>query len=569
MKFLTSLLALFAISAVMVQATPQISSSDISSSYFTGRSGEVLLSGRSGSSLDSMCILSSDSLRVESAPSSLPMTDFSDLVLNSMGSNAMPLKATSEAVTSFLEASHQLDAKAHPKAYVQFVVESVGESTISQLALNHLSSSSPSSMKFHLSSARVSPMPSSLSVATTLATGMTPSRHGIISSSWLNADGHSVEAFTNEHSFAQRENLADVITQRTDGKGFVLSVSAQPQLAQVFAANPQQNKQFKKNQFVVAMKNNHFTSLLEEQTIPALHADMDELIQQLSNPATSALAHMNNVHMEGNTVTINKNGHSIQFNLNNKADRTFFAELQYVHALPQKLKSLHDVAKKLNDKHQDFISVSFASITSLIETHGREAEQVKGALQLLDAAYPSFMASYASLFNKPASHMQSLILLGSHKSVLDNKDNRQVMKTIAHIVGQSESEVQQHFPNIYMKQHKKNAQKACAQLNKELYALGYFAFCPHEAHSFVSMDATAFTNSTGGNSSSGNSSGGNSTYKYPTGAQVRTYQIVLWLCILLVFVIYSAVYALAYMDFKKDTMLYSSFNPNWEDRKRR
>lgn len=562
MKFLKSLLAFFAFSAVMVQATPQISSSDISSSYFHGRSGEVLLSGRSGSSLDSMCILSSDNLHVDSAPSSLPMTDFSDLVLNTMGSNAMPLKSTSEAVTSFLEASHQLNAKSHPKAYVQFVVESVGESTISELSLTHLSSSSSSAMKFHLSSSRVSPMPSSLSVATTLATGMSPSRHGIVSDSWVNTDGQQIQAFTTEQSFAQRENLADVITQRTDGQGFVLSVSAQPQLAQVFAANPQHNKKHNKNQFVIALKNNHFTSLLEEQTIPALHDSLDQLIQRISNPSTSALSQMKNVRVHDFTVSMNMNGHSIQFNLNNKADRTFFAELQYVHDLPQKLKSVHNIEKKLNDKHQDFLSISFSSITSLIDTHGREAEQVKGALNLLDAAYPSFMASYATLFNKPASHMQSLILLGSHKSVLDNKDNRQVMKTIAHIVGQSEKDVQQHFPNIYMKHNKKNAQKACAELNKELYALGYFAFCPHDTHSFVSMAATI-------SNSSGNTSGGNSTWNYPTGAQVRTYQIVLWLSILLVFVIYSAVYALAYMDFKKDTMLYSSFNPNWEDRKRR
>jgi len=50
---------------------------------------------------------------------------------------------------------------------------------------------------------------------------------------------------------------------------------------------------------------------------------------------------------------------------------------------------------------------------------------------------------------------------------------------------------------------------------------------------------------------------------------VFRYQIVLWLCILLALWVFGAAYSLAFMTFKKDSLLYSTFNPSWEDRKRK
>jgi len=58
-------------------------------------------------------------------------------------------------------------------------------------------------------------------------------------------------------------------------------------------------------------------------------------------------------------------------------------------------------------------------------------------------------------------------------------------------------------------------------------------------------------------------------YTFPDNNGLARFQIVLWISILLALTLISAVWSLATMQFKKDTMLYSSFNPNWEDRKRR
>ena len=56
---------------------------------------------------------------------------------------------------------------------------------------------------------------------------------------------------------------------------------------------------------------------------------------------------------------------------------------------------------------------------------------------------------------------------------------------------------------------------------------------------------------------------------FPSDADIQRYQIALWVSIGLVVIALSAAYSLAFMEFKKDTILYSSFNPNWEERKRR
>jgi len=45
------------------------------------------------------------------------------------------------------------------------------------------------------------------------------------------------------------------------------------------------------------------------------------------------------------------------------------------------------------------------------------------------------------------------------------------------------------------------------------------------------------------------------------------YQIMVWVSVAAAFVVLFAFYSTAFMGFKKDTLLYSSFNPKWDDRK--
>jgi len=63
--------------------------------------------------------------------------------------------------------------------------------------------------------------------------------------------------------------------------------------------------------------------------------------------------------------------------------------------------------------------------------------------------------------------------------------------------------------------------------------------------------------------------GNTTTNSTVTSADIQSYQIILWMSLIMAFAVYWAAYAIGFMSFKKDTLLYSTFNPGWEDRKRR
>jgi hypothetical protein len=127
----------------------------------------------------------------------------------------------------------------------------------------------------------------------------------------------------------------------------------------------------------------------------------------------------------------------------------------------------------------------------------------------------------------------------------------------------------------------------CQKLNKDLAAVKYVAYCPsvqngpagpNPTHTHMLVESHAEAVHTLGAPVSGRQLSGRGlpkpvhpqpVYTYPNDDELQRYQIVLWFSIIIAFVVIAAVYSLAFMSFKKDTMLYSSFNPNWEDRKRR
>jgi uncharacterized membrane protein YukC len=52
-----------------------------------------------------------------------------------------------------------------------------------------------------------------------------------------------------------------------------------------------------------------------------------------------------------------------------------------------------------------------------------------------------------------------------------------------------------------------------------------------------------------------------------TDSDVQLYQISLWLTVALILALFFAVYALAFMENKKDSILYTRFNPGTGKRK--
>jgi hypothetical protein len=369
---------------------------------------------------------------------------------------------------------------------------------------------------------------------------------------------------------------------------------------------------------------------ISESSVPALHFDAAGLIAQLADSETSLLHSLGpNMHasLAHNVITLTYSAslisnaiESVRFDLGSKADLAFVSELQYMLDLPARLKSVQAIHAALNDEHQDLIVLSFASFTGLLEKYGRESEQLKGALRMLNEVFPSLSANLAALFTTPASAVQSLVFLGAHNSVLEKQDPREVenllkadnVKTYVQRAEQAETVAEtrsavayascacihhrslrvmlmhlcrlmhvsaarlfcvcsEYYPNLYLPTGDVSA--VCASLALRLSALHYTAYCPTDSvagvHPSMFLENIPIIKLAAPTVIISGRRIVQPVYTYPSNDELQRYQIVLWFSIGFAFVLLAAVYQLAFMGFKKDTMLYSSFNPNWEDRKRR
>jgi hypothetical protein len=115
----------------------------------------------------------------------------------------------------------------------------------------------------------------------------------------------------------------------------------------------------------------------------------------------------------------------------------------------------------------------------------------------------------------------------------------------------------QFYPALYVPTaQSQQTPEICSRLGAALSKSGIDAFCPQaEAISMIMMGASA---SAAAAPKPNNGTG-------PTSTEIARYQIALWVSILLVVAVFVAVTSIMFMSFKKDTLLYGSFNPNWEE----
>jgi len=172
---------------------------------------------------------------------------------------------------------------------------------------------------------------------------------------------------------------------------------------------------------------------------------------------------------------------------------------------------------------------------------------------VIDSAVPQIVSRFQALY--PQRSVAELVLMGSHASQLESVDSRELLADIHQLLPQQQN-VANYYPYLYVDaEDNSRLTEVCEVMSMKLNPHNIGVYCPGStpltAYSLLAVGATA-TNTSG-----------------PTQAQIETYQIELWVSIAGVFVVAWAAYVIGWMGFKKDTLLYSTFNPNWEDRKRR
>jgi len=206
--------------------------------------------------------------------------------------------------------------------------------------------------------------------------------------------------------------------------------------------------------------------------------------------------------------------------------------------------------------------ISFASLTPLIEKYGRSSAEFIGAIYLLDHSIPKILLSFNNLYS--GRMVTEIILLGAHPSVRQSVDTRSIFSHLNRLLP-NKRDITLYYPSLYINTESSRLDDICHVLSIELHHYDFQVYCPAVADSNTYANTMLLATDLSNVRLQGytNYSSNNDTMT------VQHYQLRMWISILMVLFTLAAVYSLAFMTFKKDTLLYSTFNPNWEDRSRR
>jgi len=455
----------------------------------------------------------------------------------------------------------------------------------------------------------------SMSLATSLISGQKPSQHGIIGKEWKAPDGSIVRGFSSAPStWSKVANLPDLMYQTFHGKSLIVSLSGDEQNAKTNSVNPALMNAHpswtnaytahfrpKNMDFVVASSGDNpgIRKAFEDLTANNLQL----IFEKHQNSILDSFATETKYREGFVSLQYTSNDGSTQYvryDLTLPQDMKLFAEIQGAYSLATALKS-SDAKTLVQDDFPDFYSIAFTSVTGLTEKYGRHSVQVVGALYLLDKTVRIIHDQFSKLY--PNHLLSEIVLLGSHPSSLsaNNPDKRPLISILNRLLPSQNFFDSGLFPSLYihgtderpdgdycevlnlqLKEQNTGFEVFCLPSRPSVQVLGRAVleqsipvFAPAEIISvgdengavleqsipvFAPAELISVADENGGTSDENGA---------PTDDDVAKYQIVLWISLLMFFLTVYTVYSMAYMNFKKDTIIYSTFNPNWENREAR
>jgi len=264
---------------------------------------------------------------------------------------------------------------------------------------------------------------------------------------------------------------------------------------------------------------------------------------------------------------------AVTFDLNVPVELSLVAELQYFYVLPDLMVASPLVSPLIRDDAPDSVVLSLSSLTKLADAYGRDSNQYVAALHLADALIPRLLNKWSDLWVKSNPGINGrvatqLVLLGSNPSAapaLSPSDRTSLVRHLQ-VVFPEVSDVP-YYPFVYLPVGSQSAsfneetfQIKCRELASELERIHFSVYCSKHSKTIVApTHLSQFAHVPLGDVGA----------DPPTSdADRQRYQIALWVSIILVAAAFLGAYSIAFMTFKKDSLIYGSFNPHWEDRKR-
>jgi len=281
-----------------------------------------------------------------------------------------------------------------------------------------------------------------------------------------------------------------------------------------------------------------FESLYSAEKISHLNLKRSDLLEHFSTRTFP----VKGLHYEETTksfvIDVPEEYIQASFDFTKFEDFLFFAELEFLVNLVDELEKNPSAKALTSDETPDLLSFAFSSFQKLGSKYGVQSSKFKAALFILDATLEKVIERMSALYSGKLAI--EVVFTGKSLSSEFKEDSvvkRQVYSIVQKEV-QSKSSFEDNFPVVYLTSDRGDL---CARLEAETT---YDVFCPSTFH--INRNNGEFMLRQDGNGT------------IPSGqTSAETFQVVLWISILLVVAAYMSVYAIYSMNTgSNDSMLY-------------
>jgi len=469
-------------------------------SHFPGRSGQIVISPSNIQDGSVLLLLNNERIIKNTDAHQIDEISIADMIGHLLGTPILNDEASRDSfpVSSVFN---------KPTANLLIVIDGVEADYVRQFTQLE-------GQKLNLN--RIAYPEDSIASLTTIASGQTPSVHGIVSGSWR-SKGRTLFGYSTVQS--RSANFADVLSQSFAGQSLVLSVSGDFQSAAAFSVHPEIQDQMNWNNqaFYWSSDSNRFDSIFGNNLGS----------EQLSRADIVTLA--------------SKRNNIALFDLKSQEDFLFFAELEMVQSVVADLSSNAKLSALAADSTPDAFTFVFSSLKDLIAKYGASSPQATTAATLLNELISQVVENINTVYNQKLAS-EILVLAPSASDRMKVDPIRQVVYSAIQSQVVSKEVFDAFFPSIYVKEGL-DVDVVCATVSTKLPA-GYTAHCNTFDYTMFGLEKqTGNTSNTTNTTDSSNSS-------------AATFQIVLWVSILLGLTLAAVIYGMCTLSDGDDSLLY-------------
>eukprot|EP01101_Sappina_pedata_P003549 TRINITY_DN1427_c0_g1_i1.p1 TRINITY_DN1427_c0_g1~~TRINITY_DN1427_c0_g1_i1.p1 ORF type:complete len:523 (-),score=284.04 TRINITY_DN1427_c0_g1_i1:117-1685(-) len=250
---------------------------------------------------------------------------------------------------------------------------------------------------------------SPISYLTTIATGVTPSVHGIVSSFWREFD-EIIKAYTAEGQ-SLIGNFADFLSQNTQGKSAVVSISANNQQAialcshQLNVAREPTSNNFcytwdaASNKVKAISAPSEKLSLLSKAQIWTALTQQDSTLAKILASAGISVA---DIKTNVARLSLKSEGAVSEFDLNTEEDLSFAVELSMIADLIARLR-LGAYKSLIKDSAPDHFAVAISTLRTIALKFGEQSAHFAVAIKSVDALSKALIQEIETAYEDKAA----------------------------------------------------------------------------------------------------------------------------------------------------------------------